>query len=88
MRRPCSGRRGCARISEAIEILFHLMLERAGPLPAFVNSAHREDAGQSAALDVVGVDLGQLAGTFLGAGEWRPNRKAIAELRKPPQRPD
>jgi hypothetical protein len=64
------------------EILTHLLLNGASELPAFVKAARWDDAGQTAALDVLGADLGQIAGTFLGPGEWRPNRKAISECWK------
>lgn len=59
------------------EILMHLLFSERNELPAFVKAAHRSDAGQTAALDVLNADLGQVAGTFLGPGDWRPNRKAI-----------
>jgi len=28
-------------------------------------------------MDILGVDLGEIAGTFLGEGNWRPQRKAM-----------
>lgn len=46
---------------------------------AFVKQAHHNDAGQTAALDVLQADLGQTVATFLGPGNWRPNRKAIVQ---------
>lgn len=45
----------------------------------FLEASRSHDAGQSAAVDVLGADLGEIAGTFLGAGDWRPQRKAIKE---------
>jgi hypothetical protein len=39
--------------------------------------ACQEDAGQTAALEILGADLGEIAGTFLGEGNWRPQRKAL-----------
>ncbi len=46
---------------------------------AFLRSARSDDAGQTAALEILGLDLGELAGTFLGQGNWRPSRKAMVE---------
>ena len=28
-------------------------------------------------MDLLGIDLGEIAGTFLGQGNWRPQRKAM-----------
>ena len=43
----------------------------------FLASAHYDDAGQTAALDVLGINLGDVVGDFLGPGEWRPVRKEM-----------
>jgi hypothetical protein len=59
------------------EILLKLLLSGQGDLGSFIKEARWEDAGQTAALDHFGTDLGQLAATFLGEGDWRPNRKAM-----------
>ena len=59
------------------EILTHLLFSERSEMQGFLKAARREDAAQSAALDVLGADLGQIAGIFLGPGDWRPNRKAI-----------
>jgi len=59
------------------EILVNLLLGESNEFVAFLKQAHWEDAGQTAALDVLGADLGQTAATFLGDGNWRPNRKAM-----------
>jgi hypothetical protein len=45
----------------------------------FVRHARYEDAGQSAAVDCLGVDLGEIIAPFAGDGECRPNRRAIAQ---------
>src|SRR5690606_4136608 len=37
----------------------------------FVNHAHFEDAGEEAAQNYLGVSLVQIAGTFLGEGNWQ-----------------
>jgi hypothetical protein len=61
------------------EVLVKLLSEK-GDAPAFrafLEAARQDDAGQTAALDVLGVDLGEIAGTFLGEGNWRPQRKAM-----------
>ncbi|HYG22975.1 MAG TPA: hypothetical protein VEH04_09350 [Verrucomicrobiae bacterium] len=61
------------------EILLTLAEEQSGDHASFLRNAHYDDAGQTAAFDHLGVDLADLASTFLGPGEWRPNRKAIAD---------
>ncbi|MGB8352411.1 MAG: hypothetical protein WCD79_00835 [Chthoniobacteraceae bacterium] len=45
----------------------------------FVLAAKRDDAGESAALEHLGVSLGEVAATFLGDGDWTPVAGAIAE---------
>jgi len=59
------------------EILIHLLAKNREGFLAFIRSARRDDAGQTAALDCLGTCLGEAAGTFLGEGKWRPQRKAI-----------
>ena len=49
-------------------------------LEGFLEHARVEDAGQTAALDILATDLGEIAGTFLGPGNWRPRRAAISEF--------
>jgi hypothetical protein len=61
------------------EILVRLLLDQPGEFGAFVQQAKWDDAGQTAALDCLGRDLGQVAGTFLGDGNWRPYRKSLVE---------
>lgn len=61
------------------EIIVHLLLEEGNEFVAFLKQADWNDAGQTAALDVMGIDLGQIMATFLGEGTWRPNRKAMVE---------
>lgn len=46
---------------------------------AFVTNARFEDAGQTAALDHLAVCLGDLLAQFIGPGDWRPNRKLLAD---------
>ena len=66
------------------EVFVKLLSERgsAAAFHAFLQSARQEDAGQTAALDLLGTNLGEIAGTFLGEGEWRPVRKAMVSLWK------
>jgi hypothetical protein len=61
------------------EVLLKLLTERgdAKAMQDFIEAAQQDDAGQTAALDCLGADLGEIAGTFLGAGNWRPNRAAM-----------
>jgi len=64
------------------QILLNLLRQQHREIADFVRLARREDAGQNAALDCLGVDLGDLASIFLGPGDWRPRRKAIADCWK------
>lgn len=63
------------------EILVNLLLQQcpAGAFSQFLQTATPDDSGQSASFDVLGKDLGEVVGTFLGPGQWRPQRKAIKE---------
>jgi hypothetical protein len=62
------------------EIMVILLSEQGGNWGAFVKQAHADDAGQTAALDCLGMDLGDAMARFLGEGSWRPRRKAIKTL--------
>jgi hypothetical protein len=61
------------------EVFVKLLSERgnADTFRAFLGTANWNDAGQTAALDILGADLGEIATTFLGEGNWRPVRKAL-----------
>jgi hypothetical protein len=61
------------------EVFVKLLTERGeGPaFRSFIEHAHQDDAGQGAAMDCLSADLGGIAGTFLGAGDWRPRRSAM-----------
>ena len=48
-------------------------------LAAFLELARPEDAGHDAAHRIFHKGLDEIAGTFLGPGNWRPDRKVIAE---------
>ena len=39
----------------------------------FSNHAHYEDAGESAAQEILGLSLTQIVGSFLGGGGWQPD---------------
>jgi hypothetical protein len=61
------------------EVIINLLPRNSSDFRAFLCSADLADAGQTAALDCLGVCLGETAATFLGPGDWRPRRKAIKE---------
>jgi|GEM_PF-1421499 hypothetical protein len=60
-------------------ILVHLLSEGNRDFISFVKNADWRDAGQDAAQSILDKDLGEVLGGFLGPGNWRPQRKAIAE---------
>jgi hypothetical protein len=62
------------------EIILHLLSERPGDWRAFLEQADWRDAGQTAALECLDTDLGNVIGTFLGPGDWRPRRKAMVTI--------
>ncbi|MBN8248478.1 MAG: hypothetical protein J0L84_13690 [Verrucomicrobia bacterium] len=66
------------------EILVTLILQcrDGGAFTEFLRTATPEDAGQAAAWDTLELDLGEVAATFLGPGNWRPQRKAIRTLQQ------
>jgi hypothetical protein len=61
------------------EIFVVLLAERGAGFINFIMNADWRDAGQDAALNCMGTDLGELAAGFLGPGNWRPQRKAISD---------
>jgi hypothetical protein len=62
------------------EIMLTLLLEQPGDWGAFLKQAQWGDAGQTAAIECLGTDLGAVMSTFLGEGDWRPRRKAMVTL--------
>jgi hypothetical protein len=70
------------------EICVNLLLSQSKGFGDFVKHADWHDAGQTAALDAMGSDLGKTAGTFLGPGNWRPNRKAMLAIREAAKKTD
>jgi hypothetical protein len=61
------------------QIMVELLLSDSKDFVPFLKEANWNDAGQTAALEILGTDLGQMMGTFLGPGNWRPRRKALVE---------
>lgn len=61
------------------EVFVKLLTERSDgqTFRAFLEAAHQDDAGQAAAMDILGVQLGDIAATFLGEGQWCPQRRAM-----------
>jgi hypothetical protein len=69
-------------------ILVVLLADKPG-FVEFVKAADWKDAGQDAAVSYLEQDLGEVLGGFLGPGNWRPQRKAIAGyLLNRPAEPD
>lgn len=64
------------------EVLVQLSGRDGQAFPSFVTNSRTDDAGQTAALDHLGVCLGEMLSQFLGPADWRPNRKVIAELHR------
>jgi len=62
------------------EIMLNLLTEQRGNWGAFLKQANWNDAGQTAALQCLDVDLGSVMAIFLGEGDWRPQRKAMVRL--------
>ena len=60
-------------------VLMHLLGDKdRESVLAFIRAANVLDGGQTAALDHLGLSLGELAAKFLGPGDWRPKRREIA----------
>ena len=64
---------------EFAEILFRSLLKSGKDLLGFLQAADYNDAGQTAAISLLDMDLNDAVVEFLGPGEWRPNRMAIVE---------
>jgi hypothetical protein len=64
-------------------ILIQVLSENWNGFLAFARDADYLDAGQDAALKILDRSLGDTVGDFLGPGDWRPQRKAIAEILNP-----
>jgi hypothetical protein len=61
------------------EILVGLLSEKGADFVEFVKAADWRDGGQDAAINFLNQGLEEFLAGFLGPGNWRPQRKAIAE---------
>ncbi len=61
-------------------VLFDLLRQQGEPLFSFLQQARWEDAGHTACHECFGFGLDDLAATFLGEGDWRPDRRRIKHL--------
>lgn len=61
-------------------ILFDLLRQQGDALFSFLQQVRWEDAGHTACHECFGFGLDDLAATFLGEGEWRPDRRRIKQL--------
>jgi len=62
------------------EVIVHLLSGDHDGFLAFISRAHSDDAGQTAALECLGRNLGDVVAEFLGPGNWRPYRKAMVDI--------
>jgi hypothetical protein len=62
------------------EVLVHLLSGDHDAFLAFLSRAHYDDAGQTAAIECLDRNLGDVVSEFLGPGNWRPYRKAIVDI--------
>ena len=62
------------------EVIVHLLSGDHDGFLAFISRAHYDDAGQTAALECLGRNLGDVVAEFLGPGNWRPYRKAMVDI--------
>ena len=67
---PDEGQRHCYQLAQ---ILFRqIVSDHRGQLPKFLNAISADDAGDTAAREVLGISLAEIATQFLGAGDWEP----------------
>ena len=62
------------------EVIVHLLSGDQDGLLEFISRAHYDDAGQTAALECLGRNLGDVVAEFLGPGNWRPYRKVMVDI--------
>ena len=62
------------------EVIVHLLSGDHEGFLDFISRAHSDDAGQTAALECLGRNLGDVVAEFLGPGNWRPYRKAMVDI--------
>ncbi len=65
-------------------VLFDLVRQQGEALFWFLRQARWEDAGHTACHECFGFGLDDLAATFLGEGDWRPDRRRIKQLLEGP----
>jgi hypothetical protein len=61
------------------EILTEFLSKDWSAFLEFIAEADYRDAGQDASLRILNRCLGETVGQFLGPGNWRPQRRVIAE---------
>jgi hypothetical protein len=59
------------------EILANILSEKSAEFIEFIRAADWRDAGQDAAVNILGHGLEEVVAGFLGPGNWRPQRQAI-----------
>jgi hypothetical protein len=64
---------------ELARLLVHQLNLDYAVLERFCATAHQEDGGAAAAAPLLGLSLGEIAATVLGAGEWEPEPARWAE---------
>jgi hypothetical protein len=62
------------------EVIVHLLSGDHDGFLAFISRAHSDDGGQTATLECLGRNLGDVVAQFLGPGNWRPYRKAMVDI--------
>ncbi len=64
------------------EVFLKLMSDRCNPTAfrAFLEAASYDDSGVAAAKKVLNVELGEIAATFLGKGDWKPRPESFAQI--------
>ena len=61
-------------------ILMHLLVSEKGDFKKFLQNAHYTDGGEAAFVAAYHKSLGQIAGIFLGQGDWSPKTSVIGAL--------
>jgi len=64
---------------ELCDLFVYFLSERTPSLSDFLRLASNLDGGQTAARILLKIDLGDIAATFLGPGQWTPDPLAIAD---------
>jgi hypothetical protein len=63
------------------EVFVKLITERTTPAAFrdFLKTVQQDDAGQTMAMEILGIQLEEISRTFLGEGDWRPKRKEMVQ---------